>query len=244
VDTAPEREVDADGMGSLSHEEKKAAAILGHDHRGADPEEISSSSSATSTMQTPTTGDPSSLNRTHVEDPLVHSHIVNNPIASTIASHTSGWASFFSSRSLMVKSLGYGAGNAGLVEDSVKRDENGVEVMDLDLDDQVEDAPETERGRGVHKEGVSLPEPGLALQSTATTSGGSLAKVATTAGAESKINAMDPKAEITPAPSNAAGAKCDCGTANSTSTPPTLSPTPKKGNSVTSTPTFNLSPST
>ncbi|KAF8801748.1 hypothetical protein BYT27DRAFT_7226663 [Phlegmacium glaucopus] len=40
----------------------------------------------------------------------------------------SGWASFFSSRTLVIKTLGYGVSD-------VKRDENGMEVMDIDDDD-------------------------------------------------------------------------------------------------------------
>ncbi|KAF8890949.1 hypothetical protein BD779DRAFT_1437942 [Infundibulicybe gibba] len=46
-----------------------------------------------------------------------------NPIASTIESNRSGWASFFTSKTLTVKSL---------TSSEPSRDENGMEVMDID----------------------------------------------------------------------------------------------------------------
>ena len=55
--------------------------------------------------------------------------ITKNPIASTTTSHTSSWTSLFSSHSLMIKILGHGSVLVGLIEDSARRDENGVEVM-------------------------------------------------------------------------------------------------------------------
>ncbi|KAF8969681.1 hypothetical protein BDZ97DRAFT_213140 [Flammula alnicola] len=78
-----------------------------------------------------------------------------NPIASTIERNRSGWASFFSSRTLLVKTLGYGVGG-GAIED-VKRDENGMEIMDLDLDDESEAGPQHERGRGGETKDVGDP---------------------------------------------------------------------------------------
>jgi len=63
----------------------------------------------------------------------------------------------------VVKSLGYGTMNMCLVEDSVKRDENWAGVMGLDLDDQVEDAPEGEAGvcTGTGAPGCVLTLPSL-----------------------------------------------------------------------------------
>ena len=55
-----------------------------------------------------------------------------NPITTSMEANWGGWASFFSSRSLMVKTLGYGRRRR--VQD-VKRDEDGMEVMDLDDDE-------------------------------------------------------------------------------------------------------------
>lgn len=49
-----------------------------------------------------------------------------NPIESTITSYSSGWASFFSSRKLLVKSITNGP--------EVQRDENGMEIMDIEDD--------------------------------------------------------------------------------------------------------------
>ncbi|KIM37712.1 hypothetical protein M413DRAFT_448237 [Hebeloma cylindrosporum] len=151
-----------------------------------------------------------------------------NPIASTITSHTSSWASFFSSRSLMVKTLGYG--NAGLIED-VRRDENGVEVMELDLDeagDNVPPAEESGRGRDLQPK----------LDDVVGASGRFKADARDVRKAKGKVGSLamvlgvgdlktdkktDPKA-----------------VASSSSTPPT----PKKGNSGTSTPALGPSPST
>ena len=62
-----------------------------------------------------------------------------NPISTSMEANWGGWASFFSSRALMVKTLGYGGG--GRVQD-VKRDEDGMEVMDLDDEDEGRDVGE------------------------------------------------------------------------------------------------------
>lgn len=56
-----------------------------------------------------------------------------NPIEQSITANRSGWASFFSSRRLIVKTLGYGSTVSGELGD-VKRDENGAEVMEVDFD--------------------------------------------------------------------------------------------------------------
>ena len=55
-----------------------------------------------------------------------------NPIEATISANKLGWASFFSSRALLVKTI--------TNEDSVERDANGMEVMDLDDDEGVDKA--------------------------------------------------------------------------------------------------------
>ncbi|KAG2006380.1 hypothetical protein CC2G_002700 [Coprinopsis cinerea AmutBmut pab1-1] len=57
-----------------------------------------------------------------------------NPIEASIQANRSGWASFFSSRALMVKAIGYGSEPAKK-EDEVKRDEHGAEIMDIDESD-------------------------------------------------------------------------------------------------------------
>ena len=106
-DTAPNRAFGADGVEPHSHEEKTGAINLKRNHEAQDgAREFSSSSSVTTTMQTPATLDPSSLNHMHNKDSLHDSPIYSNPVlASTITSHASSWAPFFSSRSLVVKSL-------------------------------------------------------------------------------------------------------------------------------------------
>ncbi|KAF9553354.1 hypothetical protein CPC08DRAFT_822347 [Agrocybe pediades] len=76
-----------------------------------------------------------------------------NTITSSIISNTSGWTSFFSSNKLLVKSLGYGTTSSGAIED-VKRDENGMEVMDLDFEDEEPADASPERGRGDAKKDV------------------------------------------------------------------------------------------
>ena len=187
-----------------------------------------------------TTTDASSPNGAHppqISDPSIN--LDPNPVASTITSHTSGWASFFSSRSLMVKTLGYGSAPVGLIEDNVKRDENGIEVMDLDDGDGDEGEGDerevgTERGRDVHrKEG-----------------GASTVEDVAGAGAMFKANAKRTKNRIVssaPLLAVSAGADVDgkrqsvVAVANPTSL---ASATPKKGNSGTSTPALGPSPST
>ena len=58
-----------------------------------------------------------------------------NPIESTIATNRSGWASFFSSKTLVVKSVTGG---------ETAQKETGMEVMDLDLDE--DPRPATDKG--------------------------------------------------------------------------------------------------
>lgn len=67
------------------------------------------------------------------------SESVSNPIEQSITTHRSGWASLFSSRRLVVKALGYRSTlSAGPGE--VKYDENGMEVMDMDFDEDATSA--------------------------------------------------------------------------------------------------------
>lgn len=54
---------------------------------------------------------------------------VSNPIENTISSNTSGWASFWSSKSLTTKNITEGG-------EKVKKDENGMEVMDIDEEEE------------------------------------------------------------------------------------------------------------
>lgn len=53
--------------------------------------------------------------------------VASNPIESTISTNRSGWASFFMSRALLTKSI---------TDEPANRDENGMEVMDIDDDDE------------------------------------------------------------------------------------------------------------
>ena len=81
--------------------------------------------------------DPTSVasSQTHERDTTsssAHPSPPINPITTSMEANWGGWASFFSSSSSMVKTLGYGGRRR--VQD-VKRDENGMEVMDLDEDE-------------------------------------------------------------------------------------------------------------
>lgn len=58
-----------------------------------------------------------------------------NPIESTISTNRSGWASFFMSKALLMKSVTDG-------EESAQRDANGMEVMDIEDDDEAEQPAE------------------------------------------------------------------------------------------------------
>ncbi|KAF9523697.1 hypothetical protein CPB83DRAFT_862502 [Crepidotus variabilis] len=67
-----------------------------------------------------------------------------NPISDSFEANKLGWVSFFSSKMLTMKRIGYDPD--ALIED-VKRDENGMEVMDIDDE-------EDERGRAPDLKGV------------------------------------------------------------------------------------------
>ena len=54
--------------------------------------------------------------------------MASNPIESTISTNRSGWASFFMSRALLTKSI---------TDETTSRDEDGMEVMNIDDDDDV-----------------------------------------------------------------------------------------------------------
>ncbi|KAF9446917.1 hypothetical protein P691DRAFT_803264 [Macrolepiota fuliginosa MF-IS2] len=69
---------------------------------------------------------------------------VANPIEQSITAYRSGWASLFSSRKLIVKTLGYSPARSEELGD-VKRDENGMEIMEVDFD---EDAMSAEGSQG------------------------------------------------------------------------------------------------
>ncbi|KNZ76175.1 hypothetical protein J132_11294 [Termitomyces sp. J132] len=83
-----------------------------------------------------------------------------NPVEATITMNRSGWASFFSSKSLFVKSI--------TAPPDVERDENGMEVMDVPDDEPQQQlqnpiqAPAQERGRDatVKDPATSAKKPG------------------------------------------------------------------------------------
>ena len=60
--------------------------------------------------------------------------ITENSITLTITPHTPSWASLFSSRSLMVKTLGYGSAPVWLIEDRMKMGLNILELDGVDAD--------------------------------------------------------------------------------------------------------------
>ncbi|PPR07240.1 hypothetical protein CVT26_012498, partial [Gymnopilus dilepis] len=106
-----------------------------------------------------------------------------NPILATLTTNRAGWASFFSSssRGLIVKSLGYGSeeghGQRSAIEGApknqdegeVKRDENGMEVMEIDLDEdgEVEVELRKELGLGGAAAAVSSVVDGKGTEGTA-----------------------------------------------------------------------------
>jgi len=204
---------------------------------GAQPATAGLSSDINTT--TTTTTDTSSPNGVHAPSSQILDPSINldpNPVASTITSHTSGWASFFSSRSLMVKTLGYGSAPVGLIEDSLKRDENGVEVMDLDDGEggEVEEDDLGIRGRDIHRKDGDNKGGG----------GAPTVEDVAGAGAMFKANAKRTKNRIVSSAPLSAVSTAD--TAKPTAKTPASSapPTPKKGNSGTSTPALGPSPST
>ncbi|KAG6872506.1 hypothetical protein C0995_009262 [Termitomyces sp. Mi166 len=80
---------------------------------------------------------------------------VLNPIEATITMNRSGWASFFSSKSLIIKTI-----TAPPAPD-VERDENGVEVMDVPDDDEPQPQSQAhtpgQRGRDATVKGSITP---------------------------------------------------------------------------------------
>ncbi|TEB27147.1 hypothetical protein FA13DRAFT_1634918 [Coprinellus micaceus] len=60
-----------------------------------------------------------------------------NPIEESLKANRAGWTSFFTKQSLFVKAIGYGETTSKPVK-AIKRDEHGVEIMDLDSDDESE----------------------------------------------------------------------------------------------------------
>jgi hypothetical protein len=75
-----------------------------------------------------------------------------NPITTSMEANWGDWASFFSSRTFMVKTVGYGGGCR--IQD-VKRDEDGMEVMDLDDDDDAALSKDSGREDGVRGKAMS-----------------------------------------------------------------------------------------
>ncbi|XP_006464180.1 hypothetical protein AGABI2DRAFT_75124 [Agaricus bisporus var. bisporus H97] len=68
------------------------------------------------------------------------SGVVSNPIEQSITAYRSGWASFFSSRKLVVKRIGHAGSAASGYLDGVERDENGMEIMEVDFDGDAKSA--------------------------------------------------------------------------------------------------------
>ena len=81
-----------------------------------------------------------------------------NPITTSMEANWGGWASFLSSRALMVKTLGYGVTD-GVNGQDVKRDKDGMEVMDLDDDGGKDLVNVSELGDG-GREPISSSSPG------------------------------------------------------------------------------------
>jgi len=87
---------------------------------------------------------------------LSPSHEVTNPIEQSITAYRSGWASFFSSRKLVVKKLGYtGSAVSGEME-VVNRDENGMEIMEVDSDEDWKSAGETTESDHDHNRKLNM----------------------------------------------------------------------------------------
>lgn len=64
-----------------------------------------------------------------------------NPIETSFATNRTGWASFFMSRALLMKSITDGS------EEKIERDENGMEVMDIDEEDDGATPPSAATGK-------------------------------------------------------------------------------------------------
>ncbi|KAJ3969735.1 hypothetical protein EV361DRAFT_919305 [Lentinula raphanica] len=145
TDNAGSKEDDLNGNGSdglqglegteMTESEKIKEAALARDK----PLDIASSSNASVTVlndaqtQSSTAMPEGEHSRSHI------SHIEpTNPIADSASSMRSGWASFFSlsrGRGLVTKNVGDSAMEIERPKDEVKRDENGMEVMDLTDDE-------------------------------------------------------------------------------------------------------------
>ena len=106
----------------LESESPGVKTISGDVVQDSPPEPASAASSASS--ETPGGGGG--------DTPPAFAHPSVNPITTSMEANRGGWALFFSSRTSIVKTLGYGGSSD--VQD-VKRDEDGMEVMDLDEDE-------------------------------------------------------------------------------------------------------------
>jgi len=141
-----------------------------------------------------------------------------NPLTTSIEVNWGSWASFFSSRKFMVKTLGYGVNNIG---EDVKRDENGMEIMDVDDDDE-------QGGKDVMKDGrgqVSLsvtPNPVVETKPILLKASNSRDNVSSRIDLRSSHDTRE-LSPATPQPS-------------SSPTKPSVSSTPKTGNSGSNTP--------
>ena len=121
-----------------------------------------------------------------------------NLIEETITTHRSGWASFFSSRAAGVKMIGYGG---------VKRDENGAEVMEIDVD-EVEGEEKRETG-GIEKAAEGQLKGGvLSLTTTSeVTIGAKTTPKSTPAGSKPPSGTNTPILPSSPSSSSALTAK-------------------------------------
>ncbi|KAJ2918774.1 hypothetical protein MD484_g1593, partial [Candolleomyces efflorescens] len=97
-----------------------------------------------------------------------------NPIEDSFKANRSGWASFFNSQSLLVKAIGYRSTTPTLEHRPVKRDENGMEIMDIDDDSDAEDAPSEAETEG--RESRSLGPKLLTFPAQSTTGEGSTSR--------------------------------------------------------------------
>jgi hypothetical protein len=136
------------GTSGISSVEETAEAIKARQEKEEQIEklaaELRASDTATSTQNAPLTAEASP---------------VENPVSAMIDKSKYGWASFFTSRSLMMKRLGYDVDSNRRIED-VKRDENGMEIMDLDFDEEDPDLDGASSSRGRGTETKRVPGPG------------------------------------------------------------------------------------
>lgn len=94
----------------------------------------------------PSEAQPSPSSPTPTQEPV-------NPIVSSLGANMNGWTSFFSSRSLTVKSI-------------TEKGESGMEVMDID-EDEAESGPVTVKAEDENATGKTLPPPSNAVASSA-----------------------------------------------------------------------------